>query len=190
MNETGNILSVTITNPNGQDDANPDNNTITKEFNSPISAETVVMTCYLGSQYAEELSWKLYDPLGNIVAQDNYSSSNNGETIEETFTLTETGCYDLVWYDSYGDGFNGGGWCKLSKDDVEFANFNSFGSEKATPWFAQISEILEGTVDPVATIEEYTITFDWESPGKATLLGYNIYEAADMDNPINTEIIE
>ena len=189
MNETNNILSVTITNPNGEDDANPDNNTITKEFSSPVSAETVIMTSYLGSQYAEELSWKLYDPLGNIVAEDNYSSSNNGETVEETFTLTETGCYDFVWYDSYGDGFNGGGWCTLSINGEEFANFNSFGSEIATPWFAQIGDILEGPVNPSATINDYLISFTWESPSKATLLGYNIYEATDMDNPINTEVI-
>lgn len=190
INPTDNEIEVNITNTNGEEDSNPDNNTLTKNFDSPQTGEEVVMESYLGSQYAEELSWILYDPSGNIVAQASYASSNNGQTIEETFTLTETGCYSLVWTDSYGDGFNGGGWCKVYSNDELFATFNSFTSEYTVPWFAQIGEPLMPPVDPTATITDHDILFEWSAPSKAALLGYNIYEGSDFDNPINDVLIE
>lgn len=190
INPTDNVIDVSITNTNGEDDSNPDNNSMSKNFDSPQTGEEVVMESYLGNQYAEELSWALYDPNGNIIAEASYTSGNNSQTIEETFTLTETGCYSLVWSDSYGDGFNGGGWCKLYADGELFASFNSFTSEYTVPWFAQIGEPLMPPVDPIATITDYDILFEWTAPSKATLLGYNIYEESDLENPINEELIE
>lgn len=189
LTETSNIIDFTITNPNGGDDANPNDNTISKTFDSPETGVTVTMTSLLGT-YAEELSWKLYDPNGSIVAEDSYNASNNGQTVEETFTLAETGCYNLVWFDSYGDGFNGGGWCRLYEDDVEFVYLNSFTSEIGIPWYAITGDILEAPINPTATLVDYTIDFEWTAPGKATLLGYNIYNGTDMNTPINSEIIE
>ncbi len=185
-----NSVDVTVSNPNGQDDADPSNNSTSHTFEYLVTGSEVVMECYLGSQYAEELSWALYDPSGNILAQDSYTSGDNGSTITETFTLTETGCHSLVWSDSYGDGFNGGGWCKLKVDGNVIYTFNSFSAEQATPWFAQIGDVLEGPIDPMATADDFDITFEWEAPAKATLLGYNIYEQADMETPINTTLIE
>lgn len=185
-----NTIEVSVDNPNGEEDADMANNETSHEFESLQSGAEVVMESYLGSQYAEELSWALYDPNGNIVAQASYASSNNGQTIEETFSLTETGCHNLVWSDSYGDGFNGGGWCKLYVEGEEIYYFNSFSSEHTTPWFAQIGEPLMPPVDPTATLLDYDILFEWTSPSKATLLGFNIYEEADLENPINEELIE
>lgn len=187
--EETNTIDISVSNPNGQNDADPSNNNTSHTFNSLQTGSEVVMEAMLGS-YAEELSWALYDPSGNIIAEDSYSSSNNNQTINETFTLSQTGCHNLIWSDSYGDGFNGGGWCKLKVEGNIIYSFNSFSSEHSTPWFAQINEILEGPIDPMATAEEYDITFEWEAPAKTTLLGYNIYEQADLDNPINAEIIE
>ena len=185
-----NTVDVSVSNPNGQEDADESNNAAFHNFEFLQSGPEVVMESYLGSQYAEELSWALYDPNGVELAGASYNASNNGQTINETFTLTETGCHSLVWSDSYGDGFNGGGWCKIYVDGVEIYSFNGFSSEHITPWFAQIGEPLMGPVDPIATIVDYDILFEWTAPSKATLLGYNIYESADMDNPINETLIE
>ena len=183
-----NSIEISLGNPNGEADQDESNNTATKVFNAVHTGTEVVMEAMLGS-YAEELSWKLFDPQGNIIAEDSYTSSNNNNNITETFTLTETGCHSLVWYDSYGDGFNGGGWCKVYNDGEEFAHITGFGADITTPWFAQIGDVLEGPVDPTANIIDYDISFSWTAPAKATLLGYNIYEQADMSTPINTSLI-
>lgn len=183
-----NTIEVTISNPNGQPDADDSNNTTSHVFNALTTGVEVVMEAAIGT-YGEELSWKLYAPSGTVVAEDTYTAANSGQTITETFTLTETGCHSLVWSDSYGDGFNGGGWCKIFSEDIEIYNFNSFGAEFALPWYTQIGDPLMGPVNPSATIVGYDIEFEWTAPGKATLLGYNIYESTDMANPINADVI-
>jgi hypothetical protein len=189
FNAGENTVVVNLSNPNGLEDADDTNNTASHSFEFLQSGVEVVMESYLGSQYAEELSWELLDPNGVVLAEDSYASSNNGQTISETFTLSEAGCHSLVWNDSYGDGFNGGGWCKIYFDGVEVYSFSAFSLQHITPWFTQIGEPLMGPVDPIATIIDYDIVFEWTAPAKATLLGYNIYEQSDLNNPINDELI-
>ena len=60
----------------------------------------------------------------------------------------------------------------------------------AQNYITSVAEPLGIPVNPTATADEYNILFEWEAPAKNTLLGYNIYEANDMVNPINPELIE
>jgi hypothetical protein len=114
--ETTNTLEVALTNPNGVDDGNPDNNSASTEFETaPETTTHLSMQLFVGTSMAFQISWKMIGPDGEIV--DEGSGYSNNTLVEVDFPLIGNGCYDFFLYDSGGNGFVGGGYLKMYDGD-------------------------------------------------------------------------
>ena len=133
-----NTFSFTVSNPNGEVDPNPDNNTASGEFYDAFAVETEEVLLELKTDnYPSETTWALKDENGaTLYSGGPYSSSLT--VYNETFAIDVDGCYEFIIYDSYGDGIccdYGDGYYKLMDSNMtEFFAGGEFGSEEATPF--------------------------------------------------------
>jgi hypothetical protein len=181
-----NTFNVEIMNPNGEEDLNPDNNTATVEFGpSTETSTTVDMQLFVGA-YGSDISWEFYNYDGDVL--ESGSGYMNNEIIEMQLPIDVGGCYGFTLFDSQGDGFAGGGYLKLYDDGLVFAYITDELEDVVDIPFNAMNALAAPT-DFNASATDYMVDFEWTAPSKAELLGYHIYEASDMDNPINESII-
>lgn len=185
--ETENSLTISITNPNGETDENPNNNESVTNFEAATETSTSLeMQLFVGA-WAHEISWEFVNGEGEVLAEgDNYETN---EVVNMELPIAGSGCYTFYLYDSGNDGFAGGGYLKIYDDGVVIAYITD---ELESTWDMTMSPLnpLAAPMDFEAAIEAYDISFSWSAPSKANLLGYNIYEATDMQTPINTTLID
>ncbi len=147
-----NIITATISSPNGSPDQNTENNSNSTTFNLPLSTTTTIYLDLLTDNYGEETSWKLFNYAGDIL----YSGGTSGEytneeqhQINETFELSPD-CHKFVIYDSYGDGMNAGygeGHYKLTDSEGSvIKEGGTFTSEETTLMNAGIFLNVENTL--------------------------------------------
>lgn len=184
--DASNTFNVTILNPNGEPDPNPANNSASVDFEQ--SAETgmnVEMQLFVGA-WASDISWEFYNYDGEILASG--SNYGNNEIISMPLPIDGSGCYGFTLYDSEGDGFEGGGYLKLYDDGIPFVYITDELEDIIDIPF-KVGNPLAAPTEFDAVINNYEIQFTWTAPAKATLEGYNLYEAADMGTPINESLI-
>jgi hypothetical protein len=181
-----NTVTIAVTNPNGQDDENPNNNSVDVDFDAATSTSmNIDMQLFVGA-WGSQISWEFYNGDGDIIAQG--SGYGNNEVVNMTLPVDNSGCYDFYLYDSAGDGFAGGGYLKLKDNGTVFAYItDELEDVLDIPFHA--NNALASPSDFSYTLNNYDIDFSWTAPAKATLLGYNIYEAGDMTTPINASLI-
>lgn len=128
-------LSVQITKINGTDvNISPKTLTVTKNVYTCGGNMTFKLVT---DRYADETTFKIFDPNGNVVLQGGPWSqlSSNTTTVREfAFNPTTIGCYRLEVYDAYGDGINAGygaGYFQLLAEDGTqiFKDNGKFGSQ-------------------------------------------------------------
>jgi NAD-dependent dihydropyrimidine dehydrogenase PreA subunit len=66
---------------------------------------TVVNVQTFGGSFASEVSWDLVDDAGTVLLSSGTTSS--GMNDDGYVDLPDPGCYELLCYDSWGDGWNG-----------------------------------------------------------------------------------
>ncbi|GAB4251098.1 MAG: hypothetical protein Kow0079_04830 [Vicingaceae bacterium] len=97
-------LFVELTNPNGFNDQNPQNDTASYRFFNKSPSYLTNLTL-ITDDYGSETSWKIFDQSGFVVATSNsYEDVTGGDTINTQVCLFEQ-CFNFVLYDSYGDGY-------------------------------------------------------------------------------------
>lgn len=184
--EATNNLNIVVSNPNGVEDENPSNNETNTSFDEATNTSTnVEMQLFLGA-YANDISWEFYNEDGDLLADG--SGYGNNEMVEMELPVDGGGCYTFYLYDSGGDGFSGGGYLKLYDDGLAFAYITDELEDVLGITFEAMNP-LESPTEFEAFIDGYDINFEWTAPSKAVLEGYNIYEASDMDNPVNESLI-
>ena len=115
------------------------------------SCEYNLMGVTLNTQiWAAEMSWELANLNGDIVASGGNYADNS--TYSSQFCL-EDGCYTLILYDSFGDGWNGG-TIAISMGNTTIASpvFLSGSSESITFGINELDcgLLIEGCTDPFA----------------------------------------
>ncbi|MCB0549118.1 MAG: T9SS type A sorting domain-containing protein [Phaeodactylibacter sp.] len=95
----------------------------------------VTLTIIL-DDYPEETDWEITDASGSVVASGGpYGSQPDGATVVQTACLS-TGCYDLIIYDSYGDGiccnYGTGSYVLEDAGGAVLAAGSSFGFQETT----------------------------------------------------------
>ena len=96
-------LTVTASQPNGQQDLNPANDTRTQDIMVASPGNEVTLRITLDN-YGSETTWQVATNSGTIVATGGpYQDGQNGTVINEALCLAD-GCYNLTVLDSYGDG--------------------------------------------------------------------------------------
>ena len=129
--ELSNILTVKTSNPNGNIDQYPDNDTQTAVI--PEAEETPVeVKLFLRTDInPEETTWEILDNNNDVV----YSGgpySQSGQVIMEVFDLNSSECYKFNLYDAGGDGLKTPGMAVLYYGTntyiVQWMGFESFKS--------------------------------------------------------------
>ena len=96
-------FEATLSEPNGTQDQYEFNNSLTSEFEpAPIHQEQMVIQFKTNNRPFEN-SYKVFDTAGNIMFERDFDDSNT--TYLDLINLPQ-GCYELVVYDTGGDGMN------------------------------------------------------------------------------------
>jgi len=98
-------LNVSITNINGGEDDNPDNNTGSSNYSTVLNGSEVTVSLSTDC-WGNETGLTLTDDLGNVLLSVNQGTLGSQSTNIYTLCLPD-GCYDLNITDSYGDGLEG-----------------------------------------------------------------------------------
>ncbi|EDM45289.1 hypothetical protein SCB49_05767 [unidentified eubacterium SCB49] len=94
-------FTVTLSNANGQGDEYEFNNTLTSQFETaPIHEQQMIVEFTTNIRYYEN-NYVVYDTAGNIVFERDFDTAST--TYTDLINLPP-GCYELVVYDSGGDG--------------------------------------------------------------------------------------
>ena len=101
--ELSNILNVTTSNPNGNTDQYPANDTQTALIPEAEETPSEVKLFLRTDIHPEETTWEILDNNNELV----YSGgpySQSGQVIQEVFNLNSSECYKFNLYDAGGDG--------------------------------------------------------------------------------------
>ena len=111
---------VTLSNPNGTVDQYEFNNTLTSQFEiAPIHEQQMIVEFRTNSRPFEN-SYKVFDTNGNVVFERYFEYRN---TTHNDLVNLPLGCYDLVVYDTGGDGMNN--WPRNHGDGlIRLKNYN------------------------------------------------------------------
>lgn len=98
---------------NGGTDENVGNNVSTSSFTTVVGGHTATLSLTLDC-FGSETTWEVQDAANTVLFSGGpYEDDAEGTVITEEFCLN-TGCYDIVLYDSFGDGFGTSQWCNAS----------------------------------------------------------------------------
>lgn len=196
-----NTIEVTVSNPNGQADPNPDNDYLAHEFNSaPQVTSSTVLFELKTDNYPEETSWELLNSAGTAVySGGNYSAA--GTVFTETWTLSDMDCYTFIIYDTYGDGICcawGEGFYKIMDENSNILfEGGEFGSEEASPFEYKDEEVLTANFQANTTtiFEGESVDFTDLSSGLGITSWAWEFEGgdpatSDEQNPVVTYMVE
>jgi len=108
---TNNQLKVYLTNPNGNTDQNPANDTLRFNFDNVRNCYTKLYLKMKLDGNAAGITWKMLKPDGSTLMQG--GPYNNNQPISVTISAPEEGCYKFFMMDSDGDGLAAPGYYKL-----------------------------------------------------------------------------
>lgn len=124
-----NTINVSTSNPNGNTDENPIDDSGSSSFtDAPEATSTTIEFQLTTDAYGVETSWEVTDDLGTILYSVAAGSYGNSTTYNETWDFPENGCYTFTIHDTYGDGIISPGAYRLTSNTVMIINGGSFGS--------------------------------------------------------------
>ena len=127
--------------------------------------------------YPEETAWSIVNALGTTVASGGtYGSQADGSTLNIAVGCLDTGCYDLIFTDTYGDGIccsYGNGSYTLTNSDsgATLVSGGSFASSETTNFCLSASSTLipQALVTDVNTNEAFEVSI-YPNPVKGNIL--------------------
>jgi hypothetical protein len=133
--EGDNVITSTLSLPNGNTDQFLNNNSINRNVLKTISyISTTVNLNLLTDDYGNETTWIFQDDNGVTLYQGGPYQDNI--TVTETFNVNPNTCYTFSILDSYGDGiccgFGIGNYTLTLSDGFELLNSGDFGSIEIT----------------------------------------------------------
>ncbi len=134
--EDVNILKIYSTNPNGNPDQYPINDTITRSFEK-LSTPVDVSLFFRTDTHPEESTWELLDSNGDIIGEGGpYSQS--GDIIQESWTLDANDCYVFNFYDAGGNGLENPAFFAFyyGNNNMIVQGIGDFGSKVENEFYA------------------------------------------------------
>jgi hypothetical protein len=110
--ESENQLVVYTSNPNGNPDQCPSNDTKTITIPDAMHTPNTVKLMLRTDANPQETTWELKNSAGTILYQGG-PYSTPGQTIQQTFDVTGEDCFTFTVYDAGGDGFLSPGFYML-----------------------------------------------------------------------------
>lgn len=96
-------VTVTASQPNGQADQNPSNNTRTQDVSVASPGNEVTLSITLDA-YGSETTWQLATNTGTVLFTGGPYQDNQNGTVVNTEWCLATGCYTFTMFDEFGDG--------------------------------------------------------------------------------------
>ena len=114
-----NLIQVEISQPNGQDDENPENNSLEKSFGiSPLIEQPPLQLELKTDDNGNETSWEIINNVGEVVLSGSGYDNNTLYTID--LDIESSGCYSFIIYDQGGNGIcceTGAGFYRISDNN-------------------------------------------------------------------------
>ena len=176
-----NNLMVYTTNPNGNPDEDPMNDTTATAF---AGAAEVVPDIYLFLKLDDnpgETSYELKNSAGNVL----YSGgpfTTPGQFVKDTFDISMDDCYTFIIYDEGGDGLGEGAYYMMRESNFNafFENYEFTGYEELVQFSVDLVGVDESRHDMVfnvfpnpATDKTY-VEFTLEQSQEVALLVYDL----------------
>lgn len=148
-----NMLVVTVSEPNGQEDTNPANNSSTKVFTAFADSESFEVVIVMDN-YGSETSWDITNEFGSVLfSGNNYAQSNpwgndgtNGQVVGAEVCLG-VGCYTFTIYDSYGDGiccnYGNGSYSLINGAGETVGSGGNFGNSESVDFCVETVSVTE-----------------------------------------------
>lgn len=114
-----NYLTAYTSNPNGNPDTNPANDTVVSEFGMADQTEDALIILMKLDNKPEETTWEVTNGAGEVLKSGGPYPGQPATIIKDTVYLTEDDCISFIIYDSGNDGIcceNGNGLYKLSDE--------------------------------------------------------------------------
>ena len=170
-----NTIEVTVSNPNGLPDQNPDNDNIMEDFEAAPQIESSTVLFELKTdQYPSETTWKVRNSAGTVMFQGGpYSQANT--IFNVTWDLPDTDCYTFTIYDQYGDGIccaYGIGYYKIKdENNTVLIQGGEFGSEESKPFERSGEAVLTANflADQTSIVEGESVEFTDLSSGAISI---------------------
>jgi len=169
-------LMVYTSNPNGNPDEDPMNDTTYTAFENAAEVIPAVYLFLKLDDYPEETSYELKNSAGTVVYSGG-SFTVAGEFVKDTFNLTMDDCYTFYIYDAAGNGLEDGAYYSLRQ-----SNFTMFYENYE---FAGAEELVQFSVDMVSVGENQAASAFNVFPNPATDKAYIEF---NLDQSINAEI--
>ncbi|MCB0804417.1 MAG: T9SS type A sorting domain-containing protein [Bacteroidales bacterium] len=167
-----NTFEFSVSNPNGQPDPNPDNNSFSADFMASPQFETATILFELKTDnYPEETTWEVMNANGDVLYSGGPYTGQPNSVFSETWTIEDADCYTFAIYDAYGDGIccaYGNGYYKLmTENNISVIEGGEFGSEEFKPFERPGQNILmaDFMADETYILEGEQVTFTDMSSG-------------------------
>ena len=180
-----NTINVSLENPNGSTDEDLSDNTSSADMSlAPHGLDQIIVTLNTDC-WPEETSWDIKDGAGMVVASGgSYDGMAETEIIDTVMLAMELDCYEVGFYDTYGDGLNGSQWPSCSTDgsfvvtDIEgTVLFDYDGSYEASEINAPFE--AAGVVGVTENILNNEFTLAPNPVSDVTSVGFTLPESAE-----------
>jgi len=176
-----NDLLIYTSNPNGNPDEDPLNDTTSTTFTSAVDVDPDIHLYLKLDDYPEETSWELINSAGEVL----YSGGPYTEPqlfVQETLALTDDDCYTFYLYDTGGDGLASPGFYKLMDGNfgLIFENYNFNGVDESYQFAIDLVSVEESEELTAFSVfpnpfEDYThISFVLEEKTNVDIVVYNV----------------
>lgn len=160
-----NVLTIVVSEPNGEVDGNLDNNTTTFTFTAFIEAVEYNITLVL-DDYGSETTWEVVDENDNIIHSGGPFTADGGGggwgsdgtegQVESADLCLGEGCYTLIVYDEYGDGFccqyGDGSYTLYDDEGNELTSGGDFGESESFDFCVTIVGVEENELQRQFTL--------------------------------------
>jgi len=161
--------------PNGIADVNPENDSVSVDYNG-ISNGVEVYTHVMEDCWGSETTWEIVDNSGVSVFAGGPYSNGNELNVNQDSVCISAGCYDFIINDSYGDGLSGAsyGSCGVDGDYHVISATNdtlvqmgpaNFGSQAIHNFCVTVPNYSDFTYSGTNFCATETVTFTDASQG-------------------------
>ncbi|MBI9037172.1 MAG: T9SS type A sorting domain-containing protein [Bacteroidales bacterium] len=139
-----NTVDMTLSDPNGGVDENPDNDSMSKDITTAPHTGTTVQVILKTDNYPEQTSYEFRNSAGDVLYTEGpFTEPNHLYNLYFDFQYTD--CYEFEIFDTGGNGISGNGFFTLRSNNVTFYSGGSFE-------YSQIIEFIVDGENPGQTI--------------------------------------
>lgn len=149
LNDGVNVVEVRVINPNGQQDENDSNDSVTAEVIAISGPALNYSLELILDDYGSETTWEIRNESNQVVYEGGPYQDGADQTIIDVPLCLAAGCYTFTIFDSWGDGicceYGDGAYTLYSDLGFGFASGGIFGEEDSQDFCTDALNIGESS---------------------------------------------